>query len=48
MIFLKKKTCHSQTGVRGGVSPILEKFPHFPVFFGGERPLDVWDNATHV
>ena len=39
MIFLKKKTCHSQTGGRGGGSPTWEKFPHFPVFFGGELPL---------
>ena len=26
-------------GGEGGGSPTWEKFPHFPVFFGGERPL---------
>ena len=39
MIFFLKQTCHSQTGGRG--SPTWEKFPHFPVFFLGERPLVV-------
>ena len=37
-IFLKKKTCHSQTGGRGGGSPTWEKFPHFPVFFLADVP----------
>ena len=36
-IFLKKKTCHSQTGGRGG--PPLGKNSHiFPFFFGGSFP----------
>ena len=35
--FSQKKTCHSQTGGRGG-SPTWEKFPHFPVFFLANVP----------
>ena len=38
MIFLKKKHVIPKQGGGGG-SPTWEKFPHFPVFFGGELPL---------
>ena len=37
MIFLKKKHVIPKQGGGGG-SPIWEKFPHFPVFFGGSVP----------
>ena len=41
MIFLKKKHVIPKQGGGGGGSPIWEKFPHFPVFFGRERPLTI-------
>ena len=39
-IFLKKKTCHSQTGGRGGGPPLGKNSHIFPFFFGGSFPYE--------
>ena len=33
------KTVKHGSGIRVDPPPVFSKFPHFPVFFGGELPL---------